>query len=105
LHSIDSYNERDLLLRTAAGDESAFSQLFHQWYQHLAGYLYRITESSELAEEILQDVFLKIWMTRETLAEGRDFKAFLIVVSRNHACSALRKIMRKEKHHKRWERR
>ena len=72
----------------------AFRTLFDQWQPVLAGYIFRITRSRELAAEILQDVFLKIWMSREALAEVDNFKHYLFIVSRNHAINALKKAMR-----------
>ena len=92
-----------MLSRIVKGDERAFAAIFRQWSGRLAGYMYRITESQALAEEIVQDVFMKIWTNRETLEGIRDFKAFLLVVSRNHAYMALRSAMREEKHRKTWE--
>lgn len=86
--------ERELLSLVAVGDESAFTVLFHQWRPLLASYIYRITNSKVLTEEIVQDVFLKIWMTRETLEEISNFKAYLFIVSRNHAINALKQALR-----------
>ncbi len=81
-------------MRISAGDEAAFTQLFNHWHQLLAGYVYRITESRELTEEIMQDVFLKIWITRETLSEIQNFKHYLIVVSRNQCFDVLKKQLK-----------
>jgi len=86
--------EKDLLTRVAAGDEKAFSDVFHNWQPFLSTHIYRITESKELTEEIVQDVFLKIWQSRETLIGINHFRAYLLVVSRNHAINALKKIAR-----------
>lgn len=97
------YNEKELLLQVAAGDETAFRQLFQQWHQLLAGYVFRITESKELTEEIVQDVFLKIWMTRETLGEIENFKHYLLVVSRNQSFDVLKKQLRQEHQKREWE--
>lgn len=90
-------DERALLLRVASGDELAFRQMLHQWQPFLTAHIFRISESRELAEEIVQDVFLKIWLTRETLADIKSFKAYLLTVSRNHALNALKRIVRELK--------
>jgi RNA polymerase sigma-70 factor (ECF subfamily) len=89
-----SYNEPEILKELAEGSESAFRKLFHSWQPFLASHIYRITESAEITEEIVQDVFLKIWQARETLGEIQHFKAYLLVVSKNHALNTLRKIAR-----------
>jgi RNA polymerase sigma-70 factor (ECF subfamily) len=86
------HHENELLLRVAAGDEHAFRLLFTAYHQQLGTHIYRITNSAELAEEVVQDVFLKIWMTRETLSTIEDFKAYLFVISKNYALNCLKKL-------------
>ena len=46
-----------------------------------------------ITSEIVQDVFLKIWMTRESLVDVKDFKAYLFVISKNRAINALKKSL------------
>jgi RNA polymerase sigma-70 factor (ECF subfamily) len=87
-------DEKDLLKRVAAGDETAFSRLYQQWWPFLGAHIYRITESKPVTEEIVQDVFLKIWQVRETLTEIQHFKSYLLIVSKNHALNALKKKAR-----------
>ena len=97
------YDEKTLLIKVAGGDESAFARLFEQWHPMLAAYIYRVTRSREMAAEIVQDVFLKIWISRETLGSVNNFKAYLLIVSRNHAINALRKSMRELQQKKTWQ--
>ncbi|RYU91592.1 sigma-70 family RNA polymerase sigma factor [Mucilaginibacter terrigena] len=92
--------EKELLLKVACGDEHAFSELFNIHHQLLGTHIYRITDSVELAEEIVQDVFLKIWMSRETLTAVQNFKAYLFVISKNHALNCLRKLAKERIHQK-----
>ena len=98
-----AYNEKELLLKVAENNETAFSQLFLHWHQLLAGYVFRITESRELTEEIVQDVFMKIWMIRETMAGINDFKHFLLVVSRNQAFDVLKNHLKEKEFKRTWE--
>jgi len=91
-----AYDEKTLLQKCAEGDPAAFRVLFLHWHQLLAGYLYRITESKELSEDLVQEVFMKIWMARESLSEVRNFKGFLWVVSRNHAYDILKKQLKEK---------
>lgn len=97
------YNEKELLLQVAEGDQVAFRQLFLHWHQLLAGYVLRITESRELTEEIVQDVFMNIWMVRETMKEINNFKHFLLVVSRNQAFDVLKKQLKEQQLKRAWE--
>ncbi|WP_295117727.1 RNA polymerase sigma-70 factor [uncultured Chitinophaga sp.] len=93
----------DLLQRVSRGDEQAFRELFHAWSDPLHAYICRLTHSNELAEEIVQDIFLQIWTTRETLASVRNFPPYLFVISRNHALNALKKALREKKRQQAWE--
>lgn len=88
------YNEKELLLRTAAGDASAFSALFHRWHQELAEYVLRLTRSQCMTEEIVQDAFMKIWMKKEQLSEVGNFRAWLFILCRNHTFNCLRQLAR-----------
>lgn len=88
------YDEKKLLLRVAEGDERAFCVLFEQYHRLLATHVMRITRSQELTEEIVQDVFLKIWMSREALSGIQDLRAYLYIVSKNQALNSLKKAAR-----------
>lgn len=89
-----SFDEHELLNLVARGDEEAFRHIYYKFQPFLATHIFRITGSRELTEEIIQDVFLKIWQTRENLHDIRSFKAYLLVISKNHALNALKTIAR-----------
>jgi len=91
-------SESNELIKVAGGDERAFRRLYFKYHQQLGIHVFRITNSMDLAEEIVQDVFLKIWMSREVLAGVHNFKAYLFVISKNHTLNCLRKLSR-ERHH------
>jgi RNA polymerase sigma-70 factor (family 1) len=86
------YDEREVILKIVGGDERAFRSFFDQYHQLLATHIFRITKSRELTEEVVQDVFLKIWSKRECLPEIKDIRSYLGVASRNQALSALKKL-------------
>ena len=94
MENIPLYDEKALLQQVAEGDEVAFGKLFHRWQPFLASHIFRVTESKPIAEEIVQDVFLKIWESRETLSGIVNFRGYLLVISKNMAINALQKIAR-----------
>jgi len=80
-----------LLLRVASGDARAFEQLFYTWHHKIGAYVLGWTKSLLVAEEIVQDVFLKIWLNRETLHTIEKFENYLFILARNHTFNHLRK--------------
>lgn len=96
------HNEDELLKRTAEGDERAFASLFHAYHQSLGSYIFKLTDSRAVAEEIVQETFIKAWQNRSTLAEIRNFKSWLFMVSRNHALNAMRDHSRQLLKHNEW---
>jgi RNA polymerase sigma-70 factor (family 1) len=85
-------DEKELLRQVADGDERAFTRLFDHYHQRLGIHIYRITRSEEIAEELVHDVFLKLWLNRELLSGVDNFAVYLFVVSKNAALNALKKI-------------
>lgn len=87
-----SYNEEELLAFIVQGDELAFTRLFNNYRDRIYSIAFRITHSTTIAEEIVQDVFLKIWLRRDRLIEIENFNAYLFVVTRNYVYKALKQI-------------
>ncbi|WP_316818725.1 RNA polymerase sigma-70 factor [Pedobacter nyackensis] len=84
-------NENELLHRLATGDQRAFTELFDAYYRPLGEYVFKLTESLPITEEIVQDVFIKIWIKRETVSTLKSFKNYLFILCRNQTFDALRK--------------
>ena len=83
-----------MLCRIAEGDEAAFSELFYAYHQRLGAYVYRLTESRPATQEIVQDVFVKIWVKRSGLADIVNFDAYLFTAARNHVFNYIRNMAR-----------
>ncbi len=97
-------NEKDVLLQITKGDQHAFTRLFDAYYKRLAAYIYRVTESKEVTEEIVQDVFIKVWEKRETLDTIDNFSNFLFTISRNKVLNYLRNLAKMRVHQLSWSR-
>lgn len=91
-----------LLSEVARGNELAFGRLLKKYDSQLNGYIQSFTRSEELTQEMVQDVFLKIWMNRGYLTEIKSFKSYLFVIARNHTYDCLKQINRKKKKEKEW---
>jgi RNA polymerase sigma-70 factor (ECF subfamily) len=93
-----------LLQDVSNGSEKAFRELVHRYADLLHTYIYQLTRCRETAEEVVQDIFLQIWMCRETLGGIRNFRTYLFVISRNKALNVLKKALRERRHQAEWER-
>lgn len=93
--------EKELLLLVAAGDEQAFRKLVYDYSGLVFKFINQHLEDRPLAEEIVQDIFVKLWVTRETLTRLHSFRSFLLIVTRNHVFNAIKKMVREK--HKEWE--
>ena len=86
-----TYEEKSLLALVARGDETAFHMLYTHHRAHIYGIALRLLQSASLAEDVLQEVFLKIWVGREKLPKINCFSAYLNTITRNHIYNTLRK--------------
>ncbi len=89
--------QQELLYRMKAGEEAAFRQIFDQYKDRLFTYCCKVTKSEVHAEEIVHDVFLKIWQLRHTIDPNLGIDAFLFTITKNLALNYLEKTAREHK--------
>jgi len=89
-----------LLAVVSQGNETAFRQLFEMFKDRVFSTAYAYTENRADAEEIVQEVFLRIWKNREKLPQIETFPAWLYTITRNRCLSALKKKALEEQRHK-----
>lgn len=88
------YDEKELLKLASSGNEKAFTYLFHQHKNKLFGYLFRLTNSQEITEDIIQDIFLKLWKDKSDLINIVQFDAYLFRMAKNQAINSFKNIAR-----------
>jgi RNA polymerase sigma-70 factor (family 1) len=88
------HNEKVLLRQVSRHDEKAFKALFEAYQARLYHYIIHIIKSREAAEEMVIDVFLKIWQQRENLHEIESFDAYLFRIAFNKSIDFLRRAAR-----------
>jgi RNA polymerase sigma-70 factor (family 1) len=89
-----SINGNELIIRVVQGDEIAFGQLFRQYKNKLYSFILHLSGSATIAEDVLQDVFLKIWRDRDQLTGIDNFNAYLYRMAQNTAINVLRRQSR-----------
>ncbi|WP_406825042.1 RNA polymerase sigma factor [Pedobacter sp. KACC 23697] len=91
MKSIPITDEKELLTKLKSGDKIAFKQLYQLYSDRLASKLIYLLKSEDLAQDILQDVFLKIWINREMIDAELSFGAFLYKIATNLSKNVIRK--------------
>jgi len=86
---MDLTEDNELYLKIGEGDERAFQILFRKYYASMCNYAHQILEDKELAEEIVQDMFVKIWEKRQTLIIETSVKNYLFRSVRNHCLNQI----------------
>ena len=93
---VNTYNERELLLNLSQGEDHAFASVFHHYRHRIYAIAFRLLGSASQAEDVVQDIFLKMWLKRGELHEISHFKAYLFTVTRNHIFTSLKLIARQQ---------
>lgn len=88
------HNELELLDKIAKDDDQAFAALFYAYHNQVGAFILPLVDSVELTEEIVQDVFMKIWLNRKMLPSVRSFTSYLFILTRNHTLNCIRKIVK-----------
>lgn len=81
--------DKQLLSLLQNGDKEAFTTLFEAYRDKLYSFILHLSGSSEIAGDVLQDVFLKIWHDRYSLGDITNFNAYLFRMAQNRAVNLL----------------
>lgn len=84
-------NLRDLQQRVATGDEAAFTELYLHFGKKLLQFAASLVRSKEISEELVEDVFVKIWANRRHIIEIDNLTVYLYVAVKNKALNCLSK--------------
>ena len=80
---------RELQIGVANEDETAFTQLYLHFGKKLIHFALSLVRSKEIAEEITEDVFVKLWANRHQITEIENLTVYLYVAVKNRSLNAL----------------
>lgn len=86
----------ELLLKLRNGDASAFAEIYNQYRRKILVYASNLCKSEDLAEEIVQEVFIKIWQKRAQINTTLHFGAYIKKITLNHVLNHLKKVAREK---------
>ncbi len=86
----DPAGDAAVMLRVAAGDEASFNYLVEKYHRPMIHFLYRMVRNQAVAEELAQEVFLRVYRARESYRAEARFTTWLYRIATNLAVNHAR---------------
>ena len=87
---LEMLSDAEVMLRVAAGDDAAFDYLVEKFRRPMNSFMYRMTRNQAVAEELAQEVFLRVYRSRQTYAASAKFTTWLYRIATNLAVNHAR---------------
>ncbi|MFN7280803.1 MAG: RNA polymerase sigma factor [bacterium] len=94
--AITTVSDQELAMLVSRDDSRAYDALFRRHWKRIYSVARDLLKSDHLAEEAVQEVFLKVWSARAELVAIRSFENWLFIIARNHIYNTLRRKMREK---------
>ena len=75
--------EQDLLRQLIRGDIAGYEVLFHKYYPTFFAFIKGMTKETAVAEDIAQNIFMKVWLNREKLDAAKSIRNYLFVLAKH----------------------
>jgi RNA polymerase sigma-70 factor (ECF subfamily) len=86
----EGYTDAEVMLRVKAGDQSAFDYLVQKYRRPLVGFMYRMARNTAAAEDLAQEVFLRVYRSRQTYEASAKFTTWMYRIATNLAVNHAR---------------
>ncbi len=87
---LEMLSDAEVMLRVAAGDDNAFDYLVEKYRRSMISFMYRMTHNQAVAEELAQEVFLRVYRSRQSYAASAKFTTWLYRIATNLAVNHAR---------------
>ncbi len=87
---ISELNDEALFALIEKGDERAFTQVYDRYHKLLYVLAYRYLMNANMAEDVVQHVFSRLWEFRTELRVGISLKNYLFTMTKNHVLNLIR---------------
>jgi len=75
--------EQILILQLSKGNKAAFTRLYEIYWKQVYNFSRLYLTNQSVAEEVVQEVFVKVWESHDFIKEGENFKGLLFIITRN----------------------
>jgi RNA polymerase sigma-70 factor (ECF subfamily) len=83
-------NDTELGKKVRAGNQKAFREIYDRYHVQMFYIAKKYVKSSDLAEDAVQDIFVKLWEKRDRINDSKSIKGFLFTMLRNHVLNMIR---------------
>lgn len=97
LKTLTHFSDNELFCLISAGDEPAFTEIFKRYDKRIFPFAMKIVKSEMLAEEITQEIFVKLWKNRSRLADIDHPQSYIFTICSNLAMDYIRKQLNQRK--------
>jgi RNA polymerase sigma factor (sigma-70 family) len=94
--ALDNHSDQELLALLEQGSETAFAELYERFRPQVRRFALRVAKSHEAADEIVQNVLLKLWSHRSEANQIQNLSGWLTRVTTNEALDFLKKAAREK---------
>ncbi|MGF7231898.1 RNA polymerase sigma factor [Arachidicoccus sp.] len=91
MSSFQQYTDEQLLLALDGGSENAFTEIFYRYDSQVHHFILKMVKDVSFAEELTQQVFIKVWEKRSLLKNVKNLRAYLLTISSNLVINNIKK--------------
>jgi RNA polymerase sigma-70 factor (family 1) len=92
INSWSTYTDSELLVFLREGDKMAFAEFYNRYHKSVYRYLISLVKVPEIAEDLVHEIFLKLWDIRQKLEIKENFKGYLFWMCHNKAADTTKKL-------------
>jgi len=97
MSKIVSFSDNEMLIRLKSGDKEAFDFFYKRHRGKIYGNILKLVKSTDIASDILQDVFIKVWNHAAGLDVEQSFEGYVVRIAQNSVYDFFRKASRQKK--------
>jgi len=90
--NLNTYPDTELYSLLCEDDENCFRFIYDKYHNRIYGVAMRYLKSDIISEEVVQEVFMKLWIERKNIKSGTPLEAWLYTVAKNNTINRLKKI-------------
>jgi RNA polymerase sigma-70 factor (ECF subfamily) len=88
--ALEELSDAEVMLRVKTGDDGAFTYLVEKYRRPMVSFMYRMVHNAAVAEELAQEIFLRVYRSRETYKADAKFSTWLYRIATNLAVNHAR---------------